>query len=127
MPSKPNVVHIYSCFTTGSDSTVSLIEVSISPVIPTFSVIGLCDSSIRESHGRLVSAISSAGFKMPKGHVTINISPAYMKKSGSGFDLAMAMGILFASGQIRFDPERKVYAEGELSLDGNVKGTPVRV
>ena len=52
MASRPNVVRIYSCFTEGSGSTVSLIEVSISPGIPTFSVIGLCDSSIRESQGR---------------------------------------------------------------------------
>lgn len=124
MSGKPSVARIYSGFARGTDCVISELEVSVTPGIPTFSVIGLCDSSIRESHGRLVSAISSAGFKMPKGHVTINISPAYMKKSGSGFDLAMAMGILFASGQIRFDPERKVYAEGELSLDGNVKGTP---
>ena len=124
MTGKPSVARIYSGFARGTDCVISELEVSVTPGIPTFSVIGLCDSSIRESHGRLVSAISSAGFKMPKGHVTINISPAYMRKSGSGFDLAMAMGILFASGQIRFDPESKVYAEGELSLDGSVKGTP---
>ena len=124
MSGKPSVARIYSGFARGTDCVISELEVSVTPGIPTFSVIGLCDSSIRESHGRLVSAISSAGFKMPKGHVTINISPAYMRKSGSGFDLAMAMGILFASGQIRFDPESKVYAEGELSLDGSVKGTP---
>ena len=124
MSGKPSVARIYSGFARGTDCVISELEVSVTPGIPTFSVIGLCDSSIRESQGRLVSALGSAGFKMPKGHVTINISPAYMKKSGSGFDLAMAMGILFASGQIPFMPECKVYAEGELSLDGSVKGTP---
>ena len=124
MPSKPNVVHIYSCFTTGSDSTVSLIEVSISPGIPTFSVIGLCDSSIRESQGRIRSAFKSAGFTMPKGHITIGISPAYMRKAGSGFDLPMAMGILFCSGQLYLPPNSRIYAEGELSLGGDVIGTP---
>ena len=124
MPSKPNVVHIYSCFTTGSDSTVSLIEVSISPGIPTFSVIGLCDSSIRESQGRIRSAFKSAGFTMPKGHITIGISPAYMRKAGSGFDLPMAMGILFCSGQLYLPPDSRIYAEGELSLGGDIIGTP---
>lgn len=124
MSGKPSVARVYSGFARGTDCVISEIEISVSPGIPTFSVIGLCDSSIRESHGRLISALKSAGFKMPKGHVTINISPAYMKKSGSGFDLAMALGILFASGQLPFAEDRKLYAEGELSLDGSVKGTP---
>ena len=124
MSSKPSVARIYSGFARGTDCIISELEVSVTPGIPTFSVIGLCDSSIRESQGRIMSAIRSAGFKMPKGHVTISICPAYMKKSGSGFDLAMALGILFASGQIPYSAEDKTYAEGELSLDGSVKGTP---
>ncbi|MCR4557564.1 MAG: ATP-binding protein [Saccharofermentans sp.] len=124
MASRPNVARLYSCFATGTDSTVSTIEVSISPGIPTFSVIGLCDSSIKESQGRLISAFKSTGFNMPKGHITIGISPAYMRKTGSGFDLAMALGILFASGQLYLPPDSKIYAEGELSLGGEVNGTP---
>ena len=83
MSGKPSVARIYSGFARGTDCVISELEVSVTPGIPTFSVIGLCDSSIRESHGRLVSAISSAGFKMPKGHVTINISPAYMRGNNS--------------------------------------------
>ena len=124
MASKPNVARLYSCFATGADSTVTQIEVSISPGIPTFNVIGLCDSSIRESQGRLISAFKSSGFSMPKGHVTVGISPAYMRKSGTGFDLPMALGILFASGQLYLPPDSKIYAEGELSLGGELKGTP---
>lgn len=124
MTSKPNVATLYSSFASGSDATLSLIEVSISPGIPTFSVIGLCDSSIRESEGRLRSAFKSAGFTMPKGHITVGISPAYMRKTGTGFDLALAMGILFASGQLYLPAGAKIYAEGELSLGGEVKATP---
>ena len=124
MATKPNVARLYSCFATGADSTVALIEVSISPGIPSFSVIGLCDSSIRESQGRLISAFKSTGFSMPKGHITIGISPAYMRKTGTNFDLPMALGILFASGQLYLPPDAKIYAEGELSLSGDLKGTP---
>ena len=124
MTSKPNVATLYSSFASGSDATLSLIEVSISPGIPTFSVIGLCDSSIRESEGRLRSAFKSSGFTMPKGHITVGISPAYMRKTGTGFDLALAMGILFASGQLYLPTGSKIYAEGELSLGGEVKVTP---
>ena len=108
MAGKPSIARVYSGFARGTDCVISELEISVSPGIPTFSVIGLCDSSIRESHGRLISAIGSAGFRMPKGHVTVNISPAYMKKSGSGYDLAMAMGILFASGQIPYPKDKKV-------------------
>ena len=124
MSGKPSIARIYSGFARGTECVISELEISVTPGIPTFSVIGLCDSSIRESHGRLISALGSAGFKMPKGHVTVNISPAYMKKSGSGFDLAMALGILFASGQMKFPAGKRIYAEGELNLDGSVKGTP---
>ncbi len=124
MASKPNVARLYSCFASGADSTVAMIEVSISPGIPTFSVIGLCDSSIKESQGRLISAFKSSGFNMPKGHITIGISPAYMRKTGSGFDLPMALGILFASGQLYLPPDSRIYAEGELTLGGEIKGTP---
>ncbi|MCR4689447.1 MAG: ATP-binding protein [Saccharofermentans sp.] len=114
---------VYSCFTEGSVAVMSEIEVSVMPGIPTFSVIGLCDSSIREARGRVLTAIRASGFTCPKGHITISISPAYMRKSGSGFDLAMAMGILFASGQIP-EPTGKAYFEGELGLDGKLYGTP---
>ena len=112
------VSKVYSCFNDGTGGVLSEIEVSVTPGIPTFSVLGLCDSSIREAQGRLHSALAVSGFKMPKGHVTVSISPAYMKKSGSGFDLPMALGILFASGQLYLPQDAKIYAEGELALNG---------
>ena len=118
------VSKVYSCFNDGTGAVLSEIEVSVTPGIPTFSVLGLCDSSIREAYGRLRSALAVAGFKMPKGHVTVSISPAYMKKSGSGFDLPIALGILFASSQIPEPAGKKIYAEGELTLSGEVKATP---
>ena len=124
MASKPNVARVFSCFATGTEVIDTVIEVAIAPGIPTFSVIGLCDSSIREAQGRLISAFKSTGFNMPKGHITIGISPAYMRKTGTGFDLPMALGILFASGQLYLPQDAKIYAEGELALNGEVKATP---
>ena len=118
------VSKVYSCFNDGTGAVLSEIEVSVTPGIPTFSVLGLCDSSIREAQGRLPSALAISGFKMPKGHVTVSISPAYMKKSGSGFDLPIALGILFASSQLPEPLGKRVYAEGELSLSGEIKATP---
>ena len=124
MAVKQKVVKLSSCFVDGVIATYSDIEISLSPGIPTFDIIGLCDSSIRESRGRITSAVRSLGHLMPKGHITVNISPAYMHKSGSGFDLPIALGILMLAGIIDYDSSRTVYAQGELSLNGDVKGTP---
>ena len=118
------VSKVYSCFNDGTGAVLSEIEVSVTPGIPTFSVLGLCDSSIREAQGRIQSALAISGFKMPKGHVIVSISPAYMKKSGSGFDLPITLGILFASSQLPEPLGKRVYAEGELSLRGEIRGTP---
>ncbi len=124
MKKQQSVFKVYSCFAEGVKGVISEIEVSVSPGLPTFDIIGLCDSSIRESRGRIRSALVSSGFFLPKGHITVSISPAYMRKSGSAFDLPVALGILFVSGQLPIEEGRKVYAEGELSLNGEIKGTP---
>ncbi|MBR6483454.1 MAG: ATP-binding protein [Clostridiales bacterium] len=124
MKKQQSVFKVYSCFAEGMKGVISEIEVSVSPGLPTFDIIGLCDSSIRESRGRIRSALVSSGFFLPKGHITVSISPAYMRKSGSAFDLPVALGIIFVSGQLPIEEGKKVYAEGELSLKGEIKGTP---
>lgn len=124
MAVRQSVVKVYSCFADGMAGKLSEIEVSLNPGIPTFDVIGLCDSSIRESRGRIHAALISAGFSMPKGHITVSISPAYMRKSGSAFDLPIAIGILLASRQLPMPLNSRIYSEGELSLKGEIKGTP---
>lgn len=124
MGSRIKVVRIYSCYADGLARVPTEIEISLSPGLPTFDVIGLCDSTIRESRGRIRAALISSGFVMPKGHITVSISPAYLHKGGSAFDLPTALGILCVSGQISTDPNKKIYAEGELGLTGELKGTP---
>ena len=124
MAVRQKVVKLKSCFLDGIIATVSDIEISLTPGIPTFEIIGLCDSAIRESRGRITAAVRSCGFLLPKGHIVVNISPAYMHKSGSGFDFPIALGILFLADAIPYVEDRTVYAQGELALDGQVKGTP---
>mgnify|MGYP003290328796 CR=1 FL=1 len=121
---RQKVVKVYSCFNEGPVGVESEIEISITPGIPTFEVIGLCDSVIKESRGRIQAALISSGYSMPRGHIVVSISPAYLRKSGSSFDLPIAIGILLASSQIEVDREKKIYAEGELSLIGYVNGAP---
>lgn len=112
---------VYSSFSEGILGVSTEIEIAISPGLPSFDIIGMCDASIRESRGRIKAAIIAAGFKMPPGHIVVNISPADVHKTGSTFDLPIALGIIFASGQKMINGEMKIYAEGELSLDGTVK------
>lgn len=97
------------------------VEVEVRGGTPKFTIIGLGDNAVKESKDRVVSAIRASDFKMPGGPVLVSLAPAEIKKVGSSFDLAIALGILAASRQI--DPEilNGLSIHGELSLDGSVK------
>jgi len=97
------------------------VETDISRGIPDFKIIGLCGVGIHESAKRVRTAVLNSGISFPKGRVTVNLSPADIKKDGSGFDLPIALGILNASGVIPKDKLSGIAVLGELSLDGSVK------
>lgn len=124
MGSRVRLAKVYTGYAEGLTGKIYEIEVAISPGIPYFDVIGKCDPSIKESGSRIKSALISSGFDYPKGHITVSVSPAYVKKSGSSFDLPIAVCILIASGQLIVEQGKTLYAEGELSLNGQIKGTP---
>lgn len=107
----------------GIEAQVVEVEVDIIKGLPAFTIVGLPDSTIRESRERIRSAIENSGFEFPPSNFVVNLAPAGFRKQGANFDLAIAMSILFATGQINADP-RTVPMVGELSLDGSVK--PVR-
>ncbi len=98
------------------------VEVEVRGGTPKFTIIGLGDNAVKESKDRVVSAIRASDFKMPGGPVLVSLAPAEIKKVGSSFDLAIALGILAASRQI--DPQilEGLSIHGELSLDGSIKG-----
>ncbi len=91
--------------------------------LPNFIIVGLPDSTIRESRERIRSAIENSGFEFPPKNFVVNLAPAGFKKQGATFDLPIALSILRATGQAGVDPSA-VPMVGELSLDGRVK--PVR-
>ncbi len=100
------------------------VEVDIARGLPTFTLVGLAENSVKESRVRVQAAISNAGFDFPKARISVNLAPADVQKSGTAFDLTIALSILVASGII---PESKiagVAAIGELSLTGEIR--PVR-
>lgn len=101
------------------------VEIDLSRGLHSFSVIGLPDKAVEESRDRISAAIKNSGFESPKHKnqkVVISLAPAHLRKEGSVFDLAMALGYLLAAGDIKFDPAKKLFL-GELSLDGELRGT----
>jgi magnesium chelatase family protein len=101
-----------------------LVEADLQSGLPSFSTVGLPDEAVRESRDRVRAAITNSGYAFPAGRVTVNLAPADLRKEGSGFDLAIAVGILAAEGLVRLDSEGDLMLVGELSLDGGLK--PVR-
>ena len=95
-------------------------EVDSGRGLPSFHIIGLGDTAVKEAADRVRSAIINSGFEYPKGRVTVNLSPAWIHKRGSHYDLAMAVGLLIAQGSISQQAaERKAFI-GELALTGRV-------
>lgn len=97
------------------------IEVSLRQGLPAFHLVGLPGKSLRESRTRVQTAIRTSGFRFPLQRVTVNLAPAQRPKDGAAYDLAIALGILAASGVVQPDVFREYIVAGELSLDGTLK------
>lgn len=104
----------------GVEALFVQVEVDVSFGLPGFAVVGLPDASVRESRDRVKSAIRNSGFEFPHHKVTVNLSPADVRKAGSSFDLPIAIGILAASGLLRQRHVNDLVLVGELSLDGSI-------
>lgn len=105
----------------GLDSYPITIEVDITRGLPATIIVGLPDSAVKESKERVRSAIKNAGYEFKPKRITINLSPADIKKEGPSFDLAIALGILAATEQIRAPLLDQYIILGELSLDGTLR------
>jgi len=105
----------------GLDGQIVEVEVDVSRGLPSFDLVGLPDTSVREAKDRVRAAIKNSGFEFPVKRITVNLAPADIKKEGPIYDLPIAIGILAATGQL--DPARcssYVYL-GELSLNGSLR------
>ena len=103
----------------GMEGVLVEIETDISNNLPYFNIIGMADTSVREASDRVKRAIINSGYKYPKGKITVNLSPAYMHKKGSHYDLGIAIGVLLADGSIECSVQETLFI-GELSLGGEV-------
>src|SRR5688500_3417217 len=105
----------------GIEAVTIQVEVDVSFGLPAFAMVGLPDAGIRESRDRIRSAIRNSGFEFPPHRITVNLSPADMRKEGASFDLPIALGVLAASGLIRRRDIDDVLLIGALSLDGGIQ------
>ena len=101
----------------GIDSYMIEVEADISSGLPTFDIVGLPDTAVKESRDRVRAALKNCGYKFPIGRITINLAPADLKKEGSIYDLPVLIAILKASGQLDADVSDSVFI-GEVTLDG---------
>jgi magnesium chelatase family protein len=107
----------------GLDGRVIRVEVDVAPGLPGFTIVGLADAALQEARERVRGAIRNAGFEHPPRRITVNLAPAELRKAGASLDLAIAVGILLGSEQLRSDGVRWAMI-GELSLGGEVRPVP---
>jgi magnesium chelatase family protein len=108
----------------GVDAEPVYVEVDIGGGLPSFTIVGLPDTAVRESRERVRSALRNSGFKYPDHRITVNLAPADVRKAGPGFDLAIAAAILAAMGQLPRAIVDNFAMAGELALDGAIRPAP---
>jgi magnesium chelatase family protein len=100
------------------------VEVDVAFGLPGLTIVGLAGSAVLEARERVRSALRNSGFELPARRITINLAPADLPKEGTGYDLAMAIGILAASGQLDAARLAEVALIGEVALDGGLRPVP---
>lgn len=113
------LVKTFGAAVQGIDATIITIEVNSSRGCM-FYLVGLPDSAVKESQRRIISALQVNGYKMPTSNITINMSPADIRKEGAAYDLPLAIGMLAATQTLKSDRLNRYLIMGELSLDGTI-------
>ncbi|MBN1871771.1 MAG: ATP-binding protein, partial [Candidatus Omnitrophica bacterium] len=105
----------------GIDAMEVTVEIDVAAKgLPSFTIVGLPDKTVRESAKRVKNAVINSGYFFPNSRIVANLAPADIKKEGSSFDLPMAVGILSATKQIDGSLLSDIMVVGELSLDGGI-------
>ncbi len=105
----------------GLEAHLIEVEVDIGGGLPQFSIVGLPDTTVRESRDRVRAALKNTGFKFPPKKITVNLAPAGIKKEGAGLELGIAIAMLVAEGILSPETVEQFVFVGELSLDGRIK------
>ena len=112
---------LQSAVLSGVEAQPVTVEVSVGSGLPGMSIVGMADTAVKEAQERVRSAIRASGFAMPQEKVVVNLAPGNVRKTGSGFDLPIACGILVATGQVSSEVVQGRLLIGELSLQGAVR------
>ncbi len=126
IPFSPPIPRIFTLLNGDIIPRIQEVEIASSLQIPHFQVIGLPGPEVSEAKDRIRAAIESAGFDFPKRKIVLNLSPASVRKQGTGLDFAMGIAVLLEGLRIdrkpAFPGNRRIFAWGELGLNGQVKG-----
>ena len=106
----------------GLDGRLVRVEVDVAPGLPGFTIVGLADTALQEARERVRGAIRNSGYEYPPRRITVNLAPADLRKGGASLDLAIALGILVGSEQVKAAGRWAVL--GELSLGGELRPVP---
>lgn len=115
------IAKIISGSLNGIDGYIVDVEVDVSQGLPSFDIVGLPDSSVKESRERVRTAINNTGMVFPVKRITVNLAPADMRKEGPAFDLPIAVGIMVCMNILREEDVKDIFFAGELSLDGSIR------
>ena len=108
------------CF--GMEGRTVLVETDITRGLPGISIVGLPSATVMESRERIKSAVINSGYDFPRGRITVNLTPASLRKNNSCLDLPTAVGILMCSGELESGAGDRWGVIGELALDGSILG-----
>lgn len=111
----------HSAAVLGIDALDIIVEVHVANGLPQWTLVGLAATAVKESRDRVGAALANSGFAVPPRRITVNLQPADTPKSGTAFDLPIALALLAASGQLPVDALQGVCAIGELGLDGQLR------
>lgn len=112
---------IHSRALLGVDALEVTVETHLSNGLPAFAIVGLPETAVKESKERVRSAIINSGLEFPTRRITVNLAPADLPKAGGRYDLAIALSILIASGQLERKTLENIEVLGELALDGSIR------
>ncbi len=118
------VARAWSAALVGLEALPVVVEAALGSGLPGLTVVGLPDAAVRESRERIRTALRHIGLPLPGRNLVVNLAPADLPKSGTGFDLAVAMAILAANGDVPAEGLDGMTLAGELALDGEVRPVP---
>ena len=106
----------------GVEGRLITVEADVSEGLPMFNMVGFLASEVREASDRVRTALKNSGYQIPPKRITVNLSPADIRKEGSAFDLPISIAVLAAYGYIPVESFKNILLIGELSLNGDIRG-----